>query len=122
MVKLATGFEAGPWVAIKSNHLANTNPSRIWNSADFAGGNLPTSFDGVSVTIDGRPAFVYYISPTQVNVQAPSDTALGTVNVLVDNNGAVSPPATARLQTVAPAFFCMGQRTTPSLRGCPIMR
>ena len=102
------GIEAGSWVVIKGTNLANTNPGRIWNSADFVDGNLPTSLDGVSVTIDGKPAFVYYISPTQINVQAPSDSALGTVNVVVDNNGAVSPPATAQLQTVAPAFFLYG--------------
>jgi uncharacterized protein (TIGR03437 family) len=38
-------------------------------------------------------------------VQAPSDSAVGTVNVVVNNNGNTSAPATARLQTVAPAFF-----------------
>jgi uncharacterized protein (TIGR03437 family) len=38
-------------------------------------------------------------------VQAPSDTALGTVNVVADNNGALSPPAQAQLQAAAPAFF-----------------
>ena len=31
----------------------------------------------MSVTIDGKPAFVEYISPTQINVQAPSDSAAG---------------------------------------------
>jgi len=102
------GIEAGSWVVIKGTNLANTNPGRIWSSADLVDGNLPTSLDGVSVTVDGKPAFVYYISPTQINVQAPSDNALGTVKVVVDNNGAVSPPATAQLQAVAPAFFLYG--------------
>jgi uncharacterized protein (TIGR03437 family) len=68
-------------------------------------GRLPTSLDGVSVTINGKPAFVEYISPTQINVQAPSDTAVGVVDVVVTNNGAASVAATAQLQTVAPAFF-----------------
>jgi uncharacterized protein (TIGR03437 family) len=68
-------------------------------------GNLPTALDGVSVTIDGKPAFVYYIGPTQINVQAPSDTAIGPVNVVVTNHGFVSAPFTAQLQTVSPAFF-----------------
>ena len=68
-------------------------------------GNLPTSLDGVSVTIDGKAAFVYYISPTQINVQAPSDSTTGAVNVVVNNNGNASAPATAQLQAAAPAFF-----------------
>jgi uncharacterized protein (TIGR03437 family) len=99
------GIEAGSWVMIEGANLANTNPGRTWHSADFTGPGLPTSLDGVSVTIDGKPAFVEYISPAQINVQAPSDTALGTVSVVVNNNGEASAPATAQLQATAPAFF-----------------
>ena len=96
-------IEAGSWAMITGSNLADI--TRTWTSADFSGDNLPTSLSGVSVTIDGKPAFPYYISPTQINVQAPSDSATGTVNVVVDNNGAVSAPATAQLQAFAPAFF-----------------
>jgi uncharacterized protein (TIGR03437 family) len=97
------GIEAGSWVMIKGSNLANS--TRTWTASDFVNGNLPMALDGVSVTIDGKPAFVYYISPTQINVQAPSDSALGAVNVVVTNNGAVSAPASVQLQAVAPAFF-----------------
>jgi len=99
------GIEAGSWVAIKGTNLANTSPGRIWRTDEVIGGRMPTSLDGVSVTIDGKPAFVYYISQSQINVQAPSDTALGPVDVVVNNNGSVSAPATAQLQSAAPAFF-----------------
>jgi len=57
------------------------------------------------VTIDGKPAFVYYISPTQLNVQAATDSATGSVQVVVTNNGQVSAPVAAQLQTYSPAFF-----------------
>jgi uncharacterized protein (TIGR03437 family) len=97
------GIEAGSWVAIKGTNLANT--ARSWGAEDIVYGRLPTSLDGVSVTIDGEAAFVSYISPIQINVQAPTDTATGTVNVVVTNNGAASAPAKALLQTFAPAFF-----------------
>ena len=99
------GMEAGSWVMIQGNNLSNTSPGRTWRSDEIVNGNLPTSLDGVSVTIDGKPAFVYYISPTQLNVQAPSDSATGAVNVVVTNNGNTSAPASAQLQAVAPAFF-----------------
>jgi uncharacterized protein (TIGR03437 family) len=98
-------IEAGSWVMIKGANLANTNPGRTWRTDEVVNGNLPTSLDGVSVTINGKPAFVYYISPTQINVQAPSDAAVGTVNVVVTNNGLDSAPASAQLQAFAPAFF-----------------
>jgi uncharacterized protein (TIGR03437 family) len=96
-------IEAGSWVMIQGTNLAND--TRVWQTSDFIGNNLPVSLDGTSVTIDDKPAFVEYISPTQINVQAPSDSATGTVNVVVTNNGVASAPATAQLQTDAPAFF-----------------
>lgn len=99
------GIEAGSWVTIKGSNLANTFPGSTWTAAEIVNGNLPASLDGVSVTIDGKPAFVYYVSPTQINVQAPSDSTIGPVDVVVDNNGAKSAPATAQLQGVAPALF-----------------
>jgi len=102
---LQAGIEAGSWVTIFGANLASTNPGRSWRAGEIVNGNLPTSLDGVSVTIDGKTAFVAYISPTQINVQAPSDTATGPVSVIVTNNGAASAPATAQLEAVAPAFF-----------------
>jgi len=38
-------------------------------------------------------------------VQAPTDSTVGVVKVVVTNNGAISAPASAQLQMVAPAFF-----------------
>ena len=103
-----SAIEAGSWVAIQGTNLANTNPGRTWRADEIVNGQLPTSLDGVSVTINGKNAFVYYISPTQINVQAPSDTALGTVSVVVNNNGSISPAGTATLQNFAPACFMFG--------------
>jgi uncharacterized protein (TIGR03437 family) len=102
------GIEAGSWVTIKGNYLANTNPGRTWRPDEVVNGALPTSLDGVSVTIDGKAAFVYYISPTQINVQAPADATAGTVNVVVTNNGVSSGAAQVQLQAAAPAFFQFG--------------
>ena len=113
------GIEAGSWVMIKGSNLANTNPGRTWTSSEVANGNLPTSLDGASVTIDGKPAFVYYISPTQINAQAPFDSAVGTVNVVVDNNGAVSAPAPVQLQAAARRSSCTRGRHMRSPRVCP---
>jgi hypothetical protein len=62
-------FNSGSWLEIKGTNLATG--ARLWEGKDFQGTNAPTSLDGTSVTINGKPAFVYYISGTQVNVQAP---------------------------------------------------
>jgi uncharacterized protein (TIGR03437 family) len=103
-----SNFAAGSWVAIKGSNLSNTDP-RTWKAdTEIVSGKLPTALDGVSVTINNKPAFVYYISPTQINVQAPSDSATGSVSVVVNNNGAISAGFPANLQTYSPGFFPWG--------------
>lgn len=72
-------FASNTWVTIFGENLAST--TRTWNQADFVNGALPTSLDGVSVTTSpspsvplsispysSLPAYVEYISPTQINV------------------------------------------------------
>jgi uncharacterized protein (TIGR03437 family) len=95
-------------VTILGSNLANTSPGRTWRSDEIVNGNLPTSLDGVSVTINGKQAFVYYISPNLINVQAPSDNTQGPVAVVVNNNGLTSGSAIAQLEPFAPAFFQIG--------------
>src|SRR5690242_15084424 len=55
------------WVEIKGSNLAPTG-TRTWQGSDFANNQMPTNLDGVSVTVNGKAAYVYYISPTQVNI------------------------------------------------------
>ena len=109
----APGIEGGSWVSIIGTGLASS--TRIWLASDFVGlGNgLPMSLDGVSVTINGKSAAVYYISPTQLNVQAPTDSSLGAVSVVV-KNGSATASGTATLQTYAPAFFPLTAPTNPT--------
>ena len=70
-----------------------SNDSRGWGTADFSNGNAPTSLSGVSVTVNGRAAYVYFVSPTQVNVQIPGITPSGgQVPVVVTFQGQSSAP------------------------------
>ncbi len=92
------------WVEIKGTNLAQTGDTRIWLGSDFFG-KLPDQLDGVSVTVHGKSVYVYYISPTQVNILTPPDAMLGPVQVQLTNNGVVSASATVPAQQVAPSFF-----------------
>ena len=83
---------------------AATNPGQ-WTSADFNGANAPTSLDGVSVSVNGKPAYVWYLSPGQLNVQAPQDSASGNVAVTVTNCKATSAPVMFARQALAPGFL-----------------
>jgi len=82
-----------------------TNSSRSWTSSDFSGNNLPTSLDGVSVTINGKPAYVEYTSPTQINAIAPDDDTVGQVQVQVTTPQGPSYSGTVLKQKLSPAFF-----------------
>jgi len=103
-----TSFTSGQWVGLYGSSLANT--SRTWATSDFTGGTstgspLPSQLSGVSVTIGGQAASVYYISPTQLNVLSPTGLTPGSVPIVVTNNGSVSPTFTATVVQSSPSFF-----------------
>ena len=98
-----TAIAPGTWVSIFGTTLSVT--TRAWLGSDFVNGRLPTSLDSVSVTIDGKPAAVAYISPSQINVLAADDTVTGLVPVVVKNALGASDPVLALLQTAAPSLF-----------------
>lgn len=99
-----TFVQPGSWAAIYGTNLASS-------TATWAGlvvnNTLPQTVGDVSVTIDGQPAYVYYVSPTQINVQVPQ-ARTGTVNVVVKNKTATSNTMTALVADQAPAFFQWG--------------
>jgi uncharacterized protein (TIGR03437 family) len=93
----------GSWVSLFGTALSAT--TRAWRDTDFVNGRLPTSLDGVSVTINGKSVAVAMISPLQINVLAADDTATGLVPVVVKNTVGTSDAVLALLQTAAPALF-----------------
>jgi len=54
-----------------------TGDSRIWKTPDFVNNQLPTNLDSISATVNGKPAYLYYISPTQINILTPPDAMSG---------------------------------------------
>src|SRR6202023_3754933 len=74
-----------------------------WDKA-IVNGKLPPALDGVSVNVGSKPAFVYFISPGQINVQAP-DVGTGPVPVTVSTPSGTSAAVTATVAVQSPAFF-----------------
>lgn len=99
----SAAISANTWIEVKGSNLAGT--TRTWQGSDFSGTQMPTQLDGVSVTINGRAAYVYYISPTQVNVLTPPDLASGSATVQIIVNGTSSTAVTATVQTLSPSLF-----------------
>jgi uncharacterized protein (TIGR03437 family) len=96
---------ANTWVEIKGANLAPSGDSRIWQSSDFVNNQMPVQLDGVSATVNGLPAYVYYISPTQVNILTPPAPLSGSVPVQILNNGVISATFMVQAQAEAPSFF-----------------
>jgi uncharacterized protein (TIGR03437 family) len=59
--------------------------------------------------IDGKPGYLWLVSPGQINLQAPTDTATGLVNVTVTTpNGTVS--STVTLAAFGPSFSLLSAK------------
>jgi uncharacterized protein (TIGR03437 family) len=101
------GFSSNSYLEIYGSNLAQT--TRSWGGADFDGGRAPTSLDGVSVTVNGIPAFVCYVSPGQVNINTPEDTASGPVQIQVRNALGASNIGTVTRARVSPTLHTAPQ-------------
>jgi len=106
--------QPGSWISIYGANLANGNYT--WT------GNFPQSLGGTSVTIDNRSAFLWFVSPTQINLQVPDDPNPGTVNVVV-NSPAGTVTSTVTLAAYGPSFSLLdakhvaGEVATPNGTG-----
>ena len=95
------GIVANSWVTIQGAGLAAKTDD--WSNS-IINGALPTSLDGVTVTMGGKPAYIYYITPGQLNVLAP-DLPPGPVSVVVTTPSGSSSAFTATAGLYGPAFF-----------------
>ena len=103
----APSIATGSWVTIFGTNLAPVGDARLWNSStEIVNGKLPTALDGTSVMVNNKAAVVNYISPGQVNIQPPDDTAVGPVPVVVTTTaGGASASFTATYAKFAPGLF-----------------
>lgn len=114
----SSGIAQNTWTVIKGINLvpASTPSAGVdWSTApSFAAGQLPTQLNGISVTINNKPGYIYFFcsaatSPVctfdQINVLSPFDNTLGPVQVVVTNGTSASGPFTATLQPLVPSLF-----------------
>jgi uncharacterized protein (TIGR03437 family) len=106
------------FIVIKGTNLVPANTAAagvIWSTApSFASGLLPTQLGPVSVTVDSKPAFVYFYcsavtdpacSQDQLNILTPLDSTTGPVPVVVNSGPVAVPPFSINLQTVSPSLL-----------------
>lgn len=104
-------FGPGSWIEIYGSNLANL--TQVWASSNFSGPNnayAPTVLSKTSVTIGGQSAFTEYVSPDQLDVQAPGGIATGSQPLIVTTESGSSAPFTVNVVgdepgLLAPASF-----------------
>jgi uncharacterized protein (TIGR03437 family) len=107
---------------IQSGSLISVWGTNLSTSTAASDGSFPTSLSGVSVSINNKPGYLFYVSPDQINLQAPDDTATGSVGVVVTTPYGVT-AATVTLATFAPSLclfdgtYAAGVVPTPDGKG-----
>ena len=101
----------GGWMEIYGANLAAV--TQQWAGGDFQNGVAPTALGGVQVTLNGIPAFIYYVSPGQIDCLAPDGIGTGDVSVIVSTSAGASTAfqisgASRAPGLLAPASFSSG--------------
>jgi uncharacterized protein (TIGR03437 family) len=95
--------QPGEWTSIYGANLAI-------GTTTWIPGSFPTSLGGTSVTIDGKSAFLWYVSPTQINLQVPADSNTGSVPVVVKTAAGAVVTSTVILAPFAPSFSLLDSK------------
>lgn len=96
------GSTPGAWISIYGTGLADT--TRLLTSSDLVNNVFPTSLAGVSVQINGKAAFLQFVSPAQINLLTPADTSRGSIAVTVTNSAGTSNSVTTTATDVLPGL------------------
>ena len=88
-------------VAAFGNALANTTqqPQKLPN------GTFPTNVAGTTVTVNGRAAQIFFVSPDRVQFLAPPQTEIGTAEVVITNAEGFQSKANVPTLRAAPGVF-----------------
>ncbi len=103
---VATTLSPGSIFSLYGTNLAppgymNETSSNTW----------PRDMNGVSVTINGVAAPLYYVSPTQINGQIPFETALGTATAVIAVNGSLPAQINFPVTAAQPDVLVQGGTT-----------
>jgi uncharacterized protein (TIGR03437 family) len=106
LLQMGPVSEDGPAVLVPGS-LATAFGQAFTDSETTAkpGAPLPLSLGGVSALINGIPAPLLFVSPTQVNLQVPWEVAPGGARISVARNGVFSGAISAPVEAAAPVVL-----------------
>ena len=105
-----SAISPGGFATVKGVNFAPDGTSYAVQSSDMVNGNLPAQLAGTCVDADSLPAFLTYVSPTQINFVVPSVRTGLSVTVQVRTNCGQaneirSLAASVASQTASPEFL-----------------
>jgi uncharacterized protein (TIGR03437 family) len=94
------------WLSVYGTNFEPANFQDTWTNAIKASntGALPTTLDALSVMVGGVPAYVAYVSATQINVLT-GNIGFGPLAVTVTNTAGTSNAVSITSQQDIPGFF-----------------
>jgi uncharacterized protein (TIGR03437 family) len=117
------GITQNDWIEIKGTNLVpKTTPAggTFWSNApEFAQGRMPTQVGGVSVTVNGKPAYVWWFcsaattpacATDQINVLSPLDDYSNQVAIVVKNGSDSSAPFMSARAVATPSLLLFSAR------------
>jgi uncharacterized repeat protein (TIGR01451 family) len=103
------GHEPSTTKAVAPNSIAAAQGTNLANttaqSQRLADGTFPTNVGGTRVTVNGRAAQIFFVSPTQINFLVPSQTEIGTAEVIVTSSENFPSRGTVSILRAAPGIF-----------------
>ena len=78
-------------------------------AASASGAPYPTVIGETSVTFNGVAAPLFYVSPGQINAQAPFGLGMGTASIQVTRGSLTSPMGAVNVAYVSPGIFIVDQ-------------
>ncbi len=80
---------------------------------------LPFTFSGTSATVNGVSAPLWFVSPTQINLQIPFEASAGTATLAINNGGKVA-AYNIQIGPAAPGIFTdLSKNMVPIASGTP---
>jgi uncharacterized protein (TIGR03437 family) len=113
--------------------LASIFGTNLATTTESAGAPFPFTPGGTSVTINGIPAPLSFVSPGQINLQIPSSLtvpsgssaqiiSLGSATAVVTNSAGIGAPGVFLTSGGRPGFFTQDGSGTRPLKSIPLTR
>lgn len=103
------GHEPSPVKAVAPDSIAAAFGSALANTTQQSqrqpDGNFPTNVAGTTVTVNGRSAQIFFVSPGRVHFLVPAQTEIGTAEVVITNADGFESRGSVPILRAAPGIF-----------------